>query len=548
MTWAKYLRFAFLFSLAIIIVIIVITSTTIQFKSKSKNNTTLNEDSSIIKIVSDSYKPNKETNKELNNKTELNSESIDNKVKYIIQTDYKPQPRLNTSEQALTNNLINATSLENLLPEESTTINVQTNIIKQIAALKDLRTASLEKIPTGIDQQKESSLKYSKILNQIGTRSLVYKKTIIAKSGDNLSLILNDIGVESQDEFRIVSAIQKQIGKFNIYLDQKISLYYRQASKTELVKMNFIHDDNYFIEVLPKKESFIAIKKKIPFEKKVIRFVSLVENSLFDDAVNHGVNKGIMFRLIKLLAHSVDFQRDIKKDTRIELVYDEYHNEEFDLKKSGTLLFAYLRLDKKRIMLYNYKIDKNNLGYFDENGNNIKKTLLRTPIDGARLSSKYGMRKHPILGYSKMHKGVDFAAPVGTPIYSAGDGVIDYVGTRGGYGKYVRIRHNKTYSTAYAHLNGYKRGLKKGKKVRQGDVIAYLGNTGRSTGPHLHYEVIKNGKQVNPSLIQTFSTSKLSGKKKKKFIELKRKLDYLRYNTNILPGILYPYKLVKKDI
>ena len=208
--------------------------------------------------------------------------------------------------------------------------------------------------------------------------------------------------------------------------------------------------------------------------------------------------QNILIKLIKLYSFDLDFQRDIKIDTKVAVSYDYYQilqNEEI---KYTDINYALISINNKKLEYFKFETDEGYIDYFNREGKNVKKSILKTPLDGARLSSNFGMRKHPISGYNKMHKGVDFAAPKGTPIYAGGNGVIEYVGNNGGYGKYIRIRHNNEYKTAYAHLSSYKKGITKGSRVIQGDIIGFVGSTGNSTGPHLHYEIIYQGKHINP--------------------------------------------------
>ena len=220
---------------------------------------------------------------------------------------------------------------------------------------------------------------------------------------------------------------------------------------------------------------------------------------------------------IRLLSFDVDFQRDIQKDNILELSYETLSNKNRNEFSYGKIKYINLIFKKNNLEYFYFKTNDGYVNYFNRKGKNAQKSLMKTPIDGARLSSSFGMRKHPISGYNKMHKGLDFAAPQGTPIYAAGNGVIEYVGKNGGYGKYIRIRHNSSYKTAYAHLSKYKKGIYKGLRVNQGEVIGYVGSTGVSTGPHLHYEVIYMNKQINPKKMNLPSISILKGKELERF-------------------------------
>ncbi len=230
---------------------------------------------------------------------------------------------------------------------------------------------------------------------------------------------------------------------------------------------------------------------------------------------------------IRSFSYDVDFQRDIQSGSSFEVLYEVFNDEEGHKVRDGDLKYSLLTIGNKRMEIYKFTPNGGEDGFYTADGRAVRKALLRTPVSGARISSGFGMRRHPIMGYSKMHKGVDFAAASGTPVYAAGDGVIDKIGRFGAYGKYVRIRHNGTYSTAYAHLNKYASGMKKGRRVKQGQVVAYVGSTGRSTGPHLHYETLVDGKQTNPLSIKMSPGKKLTQVAMKKFEEKKGEIDTL---------------------
>jgi murein DD-endopeptidase MepM/ murein hydrolase activator NlpD len=240
-----------------------------------------------------------------------------------------------------------------------------------------------------------------------------------------------------------------------------------------------------------------------------------------------------MLNMINLYSFDVDFQRDIRGGDKFEVLFESFYDEKGNRVKDGDVLFASLNLEKKRTldMYLNKSSGKNE--YFDAKGNSVRKSLLKTPINGARISSGFGARRHPILGYTKMHKGIDFAAPMGTPIFAAGSGTITHYGLRGGYGNFVQIRHNAEYSTGYGHASRFVKKLRLGSKIKQGETIAYVGSTGRSTGPHLHYEIIFKGKPVNPANVKSTSGLRLAGKDLKRFLESKVQIDsYLQNIPN----------------
>lgn len=227
-----------------------------------------------------------------------------------------------------------------------------------------------------------------------------------------------------------------------------------------------------------------------------------IRTSLFVDTSDQGVPIPIILKLIRTYSFDVDFQRDLQPEDRFRVMYEELVDENGRHVGAGELLHAVLTLSGKDYAVYRHLTADGTVDYYDADGKSVRKTLLRTPIDGARMSSGYGKRRHPVLGYTRMHRGVDFAAPSGTPIYAAGSGVVDYAGRKGGYGIYVRVRHNSEYQTAYAHMRNLAKGIHRGKRVDQGDVIGYVGTTGVSTGPHLHYEILLRGAQVNPQKVR----------------------------------------------
>jgi len=270
--------------------------------------------------------------------------------------------------------------------------------------------------------------------------------------------------------------------------------------------------------------------KEIKLTLYKMRYFGAIKNGLFADGVDSGISASSMMSMINLYAYDIDFQRDIHSGDKFEMLVETFFDENGKKVKDGAVLYSSIKLQSKQVETYAYKIN-DRIEYFDAKGNSVRKSLLRTPVNGARISSGFGMRRHPILGYSKMHKGVDFAASAGTPILAAGNGTIIYMGIKGGYGNYVQIKHNADYSTAYGHASKFNRKFTSGSKVKQGDVIAYVGSTGRSTGPHLHFELIYKGTQVNPSKVKATSGIKLVGKDLAKFEATKKDIDKYRNNT-----------------
>lgn len=271
--------------------------------------------------------------------------------------------------------------------------------------------------------------------------------------------------------------------------------------------------------------SFSAREVLVPLAEETVAASGQIDSSLFVDGTRAGIPTPVLIEMIRIFSYDVDFQRDIWAGDGFEILYERKKNADGQVVHNGEVLYAKLTLRGEEFPLYRYETSKGDLDYFNEKGESVRKALMKTPIDGARLSSTFGKRKHPILGYTKMHTGVDFAAPSGTPIYAAGDGTVLQAGVHGGYGNYVRLRHNGTYQTAYAHMKGFARGIRKGARVRQGQIIGYVGTTGRSTGPHLHYEVLTDGRQINPLGLKLPSGETLKGTELAKFQAMRNELD-----------------------
>ncbi len=236
-----------------------------------------------------------------------------------------------------------------------------------------------------------------------------------------------------------------------------------------------------------------------------------IKSSFYNSAIEAGIPENTLFEMVKLLGFSVDFQRDIREGDTFEVLFSK-KIDVLDDKVIDTMPIRYLSitLSGNKEKFFEFKDKDGYIRYYDEQGKSSRRTLMKTPINGARLSSRYGNRKHPILDYNKMHRGVDFSAPVGTPIFASGDGIIEKAGWNGSYGRYIRIRHNGAYKTAYAHLSGFNKNIKVGQRISQGKVIGYVGSSGRSTGPHLHYEVLLNNQQINPMKVKLPSGKNIS--------------------------------------
>lgn len=273
------------------------------------------------------------------------------------------------------------------------------------------------------------------------------------------------------------------------------------------------------------ENGFTATTVEKELERDFVRVGTTIESSLFEAADRAEMPTAVVVELIRAYSFDIDFQREIRSGDRFEMMFERFLDEEGQIVHNGGVIYAELVLRGKPFRIYRHSPQKGVVDYFNTKGESVRKALMRTPVDGARISSHYGKRRHPILGYTRIHRGVDFAAPAGTPVLASGDGVVERSNWYGGYGKYIRIRHNSSFKTVYAHLKHYARGIRKGKRVKQGQIIGYVGSTGRSTGPHLHYEVHEFGRQINPMRLKLPSGLKLKGKALAEFEERRTEVD-----------------------
>tara|TARA_A100000164_G_scaffold215208_1_gene190724 strand:- start:205 stop:1497 length:1293 start_codon:yes stop_codon:yes gene_type:complete len=366
-----------------------------------------------------------------------------------------------------------------------------------------------------IIQEKKEDIFLPNRENNFDTAQYIERKIEILQ-GDTFVSILQDLKFKQKDIYEIISKIENSFDLKKIKTGETISVF--ENNLGEIKKIEFFKDTETIISVnLDKKinlnirelskESFIESKEYIILE------------SLFSDGIKNGISADILVKIISLFSFDLDFQRDIRVNTIVSVSYEYDEIVETGRLEYNDIKYASINIDGNQLEYFKFITDDDYVDYFNKEGKNVKKSILKTPLDGARISSNFGMRKHPISGFNKMHKGVDFAAPTGTPIYAGGNGVIEYVGRNGGYGKYIRIRHNNGYKTAYAHLSKYKKGISKGLRVNQGQVIGYVGSTGNSTGPHLHYEIIYQNKHINPLKLKLPSGKILEGKELEKFKE-----------------------------
>ena len=352
-----------------------------------------------------------------------------------------------------------------------------------------------------------STATVSEMVARESTSRATFEKILTLQSGDTLASLLKRGDFSSREAANVISLMQQRINVRRLQIGMGFAIAYRTESQSgELTpvgvhfkdKSNF---DHYL--VFDDALSWFAFRTVRPVQRYLVYASGTIENNIYNAVEDQDVPNAALDEFIRVLGFSVDFQREVRSGDQFELLYereiDQLTGEDLN---TGTLHYAGLRLSGDTMSFFRFENTDGIVGWYDRDGQSAVRTLMRTPIAGARMSSKYGMRRHPVTGYNAMHRGVDFAAPKGTPIIAAGSGVVQKSGWFGNYGRYVRIRHTGRYATAYAHMTRIADGVTAGARVRQGQIIGYVGSTGRSTGPHLHYEVLVNNKQVNPLTVK----------------------------------------------
>ena len=350
------------------------------------------------------------------------------------------------------------------------------------------------------------------------------------KSGESIQKILQKLKIKNNEIQLVINHFKKYGNPNQLLVGNRIDIVVKEnLSKKDnsIVKFSIPITKSTTIEIIRDEEDKITSKKIITklYKRKILAENIIIKN-LYSSAIKAKINPDTIIEFARVFGFEIDFQRDIRKNDYFKIVYDKFFDENGEFVKSGPIFYAHMSVNGREITLYKFGNDKN-YGYFDINGKSVEKALMKTPINGARLSSSFGMRKHPILGFTKMHKGTDFAAKSGTPIMASGSGTIVSAKWCGGGGNCIKIKHNSTYSTIYAHMKSFARGIKKSKKVKQGQIIGYVGSTGMSTGPHLHYEVLINGKKVNSQKLKLPSGKVLKDNERKMFEIHRIKTDVL---------------------
>ena len=339
----------------------------------------------------------------------------------------------------------------------------------------------------------------------------------VIKNNDTIEKILKEYKIRSED-IREISIQLKNKKLANIYSGRKLYLILKKLEDgtNTVVNLKYPISNTTSIEIRKSQNNFEVKENILQLYKKEVVVKNIIKNNLYSSAAESGIEPNIIVEFARIFGFEVDFQRDIRQGDWFEILYEKFEDDNNKVRDTGKIIYASMYVNGEEINLYNFKYNKIE-DFYDIKGKSITKSLMKTPINGARLSSSFGMRKHPILGYNKMHRGTDFAAPSGTPIMASGSGTVTRARWCGGGGNCVKIKHNSTYETIYAHMKAFAKGIKEGRKVKQGQIIGYVGSTGLSTGPHLHYEVLINGKKVNSQKLKLPSGKILKGDKREKF-------------------------------
>ncbi|MBX3429809.1 MAG: peptidoglycan DD-metalloendopeptidase family protein [Hyphomonadaceae bacterium] len=356
-------------------------------------------------------------------------------------------------------------------------------------------------------------------------------KEMRVANGETLGGLLTRAGASSSDANAALSSISDVYNPRRLRPGQAISLYFqRDGGQAQLTGVAFRSEPGASVTAnRTTTGGFEAREVQMPLTFEIARIAAPVETSLYSSALALGATDREVAALADAFSYDVDFQRDVRPGDRFELVFERFYDDEGNTVRTGDLLYVSLESSRGSRQFYQFMAPGDSRpDWYDAEGKSARRFLMKTPINGARLSSGFGMRRHPILGYSRMHRGTDFAAPTGTPILAAGDGVVERAGPFSSFGNYVRIRHANGYETAYAHMSRFARGVRPGVRVSQGQVIGYVGTTGRSTGPHLHYEVLRRGEQINPMSLRVANGRNLSGRALELFMIERARIDTLR--------------------
>ena len=376
--------------------------------------------------------------------------------------------------------------------------------------------------------------------------SNVQTRTLTFKNGDTIMGVLQDAGVAKEDATAVVDAMRPHYSPRNIRSGQTFEATFGlpaaglsaqpiayngppgdSSIERKLLSLSFSPTiENQITVKLTAPDGYLAQTVQRKFEERYQRAAAKIDSSLYLAAMRVGIPANVVVDLIRMFSYEVDFQRDVQPGDEFEVIFGRFYGEDGRPAKTGDILSASMTLSGKKHALYRFESNGEE-EYFDANGQSARSTLMKTPVDGARISSRFGRRFHPVLGYNRMHKGIDFAVPTGTPVMAAGSGAVTFAAYTRGFGNLVVVTHTNGYSTAYGHLSRFAAGVKKGARVRQGQLVAYSGSTGMSTGPHLHYEVRVNGSQVNPTNLKMANGRTLSGQERRAYLTERSRIDTL---------------------
>jgi len=358
------------------------------------------------------------------------------------------------------------------------------------------------------------------------------ERVMRAGAGDTMMDLLLRAGVDSADATQAIESLSALFNPRGLKAGQPVTVTFEPApqglgqGEFQLVSLNA----DPIREVATRRvdgHDFEAVESKRQVTREIAHYSGGIRSSLFDSAQTAGVPAPVIVTMIRALSYDVDFQRDIQAGDAFDVMFEGWYDPKGKLVRSGDMLYAAISLSGRPIAMFRYEDSQSVVEYYNDKGESVKKALLRTPVDGAKITSGFGLRTHPILGFTKMHKGVDFGVPVGTPIMAAGDGTVEMAGFNGSYGNYVRVRHGSGFATAYAHMSRIAQNVHTGKRVGQGQIIGFVGTSGRSTGPHLHYEVLQGMNQINPMSIKVPTGTKLAGKELDRFRSAKLKIEHM---------------------
>lgn len=344
------------------------------------------------------------------------------------------------------------------------------------------------------------------------------RRVVEVESGDTLTSLLTEAGIAEDEAHAAATALDGLYDPTKLRIGQPVTVTFDRSGGERVLKT---------VSLMPEVDRTVTARRtpdgdfrsseaERVLESRPVGIAGEIDSSLYADATAAGVPDAVVLSLLKTWAYSVDFQRDLQPGDRFAVLFSQDHSPDGGVARLGPVEMARLELGDKTLTMYRFESRDGTVDYYDRDGTSVRRLLLRTPVDGARLTSRFGARRHPVLGYTRMHRGVDFGASSGTPIYAAGDGTVELIATQRGYGRVIRLRHNGRLSTAYAHMSRFAR-LKKGARVKQGDVIGYVGSSGMATGPHLHYEVLVAGAQVNPLSVDLPTGTTLAGRDRTEF-------------------------------